>query len=444
VPGKPNIVIIMTDDQRWDAIGPRFMPYLNTYLIPHGMRLKNAFVSNSLCCPSRVTTLTGKYSYTTGVYGNGGTWGGYDGATRYGSMDDTMAIDLHNDGYRTGLVGKYLNGYNPENAYRIKPAGWNRWFAIGTSAYYDYWAAVNGVRKVYFGDAPGDYSTRVLSRRAVGFIDRSRRMGVPFFLYFAVTAPHSPQIADPRDIGRFDTYVRSYRHPSSFGEANVSDKPPYIKALPWSVRIARARDTVHANQLATAYGADRAIGRIWRALPWNTVVLFMSDNGYLWGEHRWPQKQVPYNESLRVPIVIAAKHLSPSAGASLSSIAPGRVAVNVDIRATLESFVAGLPAPTTDGEAWTGTQHGHEFPIMHWNYAPGVPTYCGVRSMRWMYVKYADGFEEAYDEKADPLELRNLFVTDRTNPELPVLASDAAAYCDEQPGRIYPAVWPYP
>src|SRR5437660_4130920 len=91
---KPNIVIIMTDDQRWDTVNPRYMPNVAADLIPNGVTLSNSFVSNPLCCPSRVTTLTGRYSYTTGVYGNGGTWGGYGSSLRFGAMNDTIATDL--------------------------------------------------------------------------------------------------------------------------------------------------------------------------------------------------------------------------------------------------------------------------------------------------------------------------------------------------------------
>src|SRR5438874_6169314 len=124
---KPNIVIIMTDDQRWDTVNPRYMPNVAADLIPNEVTLSNSFVSNPLCCPSRVTTLTGRYSYTTGVYGNGGTWGGYGASLQYGAMNDTIATDLQTDGYRTALIGKYLNGYSPATDYLTVPPGWDRW-----------------------------------------------------------------------------------------------------------------------------------------------------------------------------------------------------------------------------------------------------------------------------------------------------------------------------
>ncbi len=438
---KPNIVIIMTDDQRWDTVNTRYMPNVAAGLTPNGVTLSNSFVSNPLCCPSRVTTLTGRYSYTTGVYGNHGTWGGYGASLQFGAMNDTIATDLQADGYTTALVGKYLNGYSPRIDYLTVPPGWDRWFEINTGKYYNYWAAMDGVTKQYYGTAPGDYSTTVLEQQALSFIHRAK--SGPFFLYFATTAPHGPATPDPRDVGRFDGDLASYVRPPSEQEADVLDKPSYIQARIPSATTQASIDAFHARQLAAIYGIDRAIGAIWNALPNDTVVLFMSDNGLAWGEHRWVGKMVPYNESLRVPMIIASK------GVDLSSVGPvggesDRLALNVDIRSTLESLANDLPRqPQTDGEAWNTSPARQEFPIMHWSDNNKVPVYCGVRSAGWMYVRYADGFEEAYDERADPFELDNVFVGDPTDPQLPLLRAAASRYCTEQDGRIYPDGWPF-
>ena len=443
-PTRPNIVIIMTDDQRWDTVNPTYMPNLTRTLLPNGVSFRNSFVSNPLCCPSRVTTLTGKYSYTTGVYGNHGTWGGFDAAVRYGVMDDTIATDLHADGYSTALIGKYLNGYSTRTEYGYVPPGWDRWFAVKGGSYYDYYAAVDGLDSVHFGNSPSDYSTTVLQDQATSFIRSASGSGTPFFLYWAPTAPHAPAIADPRDLGRFDGDVASYVQPPSVPESDVSDKPPYIKvASSGSQSLQPQRDAFHAKQLAAIYGVDRAIGAIWKALPGNTVVLFMSDNGFEWGEHGWAGKQVPYNESLRVPMVIASKRVDLSSIGSIGG-ASDRLALNVDVRSTLESFVPDLPQqPSTDGEPWTVPTLRQDFPIMHWDDSAKVPVYCGVRSQGWMYVRYADGFEEAYDERTDPFELDNLFVTDPTDPQLGLLRAAAVGYCARRDGRVYPDGWSY-
>ena len=439
----PNIVIIMSDDQRWDTIGSRFMPRLTNTMVPgkNAVYLEDAFVSNPLCCPSRVSTLTGKYSDTTGVYGNSGTFsggvgtggGGFSSFNDDPAVNPTIATDLQRNGYRTGLIGKYLNGYPNRENWGYVPPGWDRWFSIRTDEYYNYDAASNG-RLRHFDDDPADYSTTVLTDRATRFVAKSKSLGQPFFLYFAPTAPHAPAIADPRDVGRFDAYVDSYRWPASVGEADVSDKPAHIRSLPWSRELQRGYDDLHARQLSAIYGVDRAVRRIWNALPDDTVVLYMSDNGYEWGEHRWSSKLVPYNESIRVPMIVATK------GLGVPDIDPRRIALNVDIRSTLESF-AGL-SPVTMGHDWTDPSWSrNNFVLEHWavDTLLYVPTYCGVRSDDWMYVRYATGEEELYDERVDPLELTNIVETDP--PALASLRTRAETLCTQ--GPVYPSDWPF-
>jgi arylsulfatase A-like enzyme len=202
-------------------------------------------------------------------------------------------------GYRTALIGKYLNGYYTRTS-KYTPPGWDRWFAVPTSAYYNYWAAtklawssVHGNR--HFGATSADYITRVLAAKATHFIQNSGTK--PFFLYYATTAPHEPAIPDPRDVGRFT--VSGYVQPPSFGKAEAG-APNYIKALAWDTVSVKEANSLHKRQLNSNYSVDRSIGQIWNALPDNTVVLFMSDNGSR-GEHRWDDKSVPYNSSLRIP-----------------------------------------------------------------------------------------------------------------------------------------------
>jgi len=440
--GRPNIVIIMSDDQRWDTIDPQIMPRLMDRMVSgaNAVYLENAFVSNPICCPSRVTTLTGKYSDTNGVYGNIGTFTGGVGAGGGGfeafdddpSVNPTIATDLHRAGYRTALVGKYLNRYPLESNWSYIPPGWDSWFSVPTAAYYNYLAASDGHGE-RFGHAASDYSTSVLTERAASFITETTAADRPFFLYLALTAPHGPATAYPQDIGRFDGYVDAYHQPASVGESDMSDKPAYYRARVWNRGIQKGYDEFHARQLSAIYGVDRAVARIWDILPDDTVVLYMSDNGYEWGEHRWEQKIVPYNESIRVPMILGTK------GLALPPIDPGRIALNVDIRATLESF-AGL-TPTTKGHPWTDPSWDRsDFVLEHWNDGSmDLPTYCGVRSERWMYAKYSTGEEELYDERVDPLELTNLA---SSRPwMLSVLRARARVLCTQ--GKIYPPDWPF-
>ncbi len=457
----PNVVIIMTDDQRWDTVTPQYMPQLTRILSENpSITYTNSFVPNSLCCPSRTSTLTGDYSHTTGVYGNGGQWGGFHSFTAppegdsVSSVNDTttIAVDMQQAGYRTALIGKYLNGYNTKYSHYIPP-GWDRWFAVHTGVYYGYWATSNlhaPVHNSYFGTTKADYITRVLTTRATDFIQTNS--AAPFFMYYATTAPHGPAIPDPRDVNRFS--LSGYVQPPSFGKAEAG-APNYIQDMPWGFERAKVNNSFHKLQLASAFGVDRSIGKLWNALPDNTVVLFTSDNGYSWGEHKWSTKMPPYNEDLRIPMRIVGKNLTdplPATGLD------GRIVLNVDVLSTLEGLAGVTTAPNRpsppEGLDMLGTKTRSDFVIEHWYQSPPTsvypPTYCGVRSADWMYVRY-NKFEEPvkeglYDENADPWEMDNLAVTDPANPsvvtKLQTMRDRAAILCQVD-GGIYPNDWPF-
>ncbi len=445
-PGSPNIVIIMTDDQRWDTATSQYMPNLTSILGSNpSITYPNAFIPNSLCCPSRTSTLTGDYSHTTGVFGNGGAMGGFPSftlppvgfSTAAANESTTIATDLHSAGYRTGLVGKYLNEY-PAGHYDYVPPGWDSWFSIATGTYYDYYAAVNGHRSRRYGSRPADYSSRVLGDRATGFIANSGAN--PFFLYLAFTAPHSPAIPAPRDVDRFG--VARYPQPPTFGKAYPSD-PTYIKNRAWDRTKAQSTNAFHRDQVNSIYGVDTQIGRVWNALPDNTIVLFMSDNGYLWGEHRWVGKIVPYNESLRIPMAVAVK--APTSPRWAAGSVDPRIVLNVDVLPTLEAYAGFAPANPFEGIDAFGPVVRDDFVLEHWReggklWDGAMPTYCGVRSVDWMYTKYRGGQEQLYDELADPYEVNNLAVTDPANPKLQAMRNRAAVLCVG--GALYPSDWP--
>jgi N-acetylglucosamine-6-sulfatase len=442
---QPNVVIIMTDDQRWDTM--QFMPRMQKILggFP-SITYTNGFVPNALCCPSRTSTLTGDYSHTTGVFANTGTFGvgggggGFDSftpppvgfSTSQANDQHTMATDFKGAGYRTGLVGKYLNGY-PENHYTYVPPGWDSWFSIPTSSYYDYYAAANGHQSPLFGESKQAYASTVLGDKATTFVGRADAR--PFFLYLAFTAPHLPAIPDPRDVGRFD--LSGYSQPPSYGVVNSGD-PNYIQSLTWP------QDWIngfHARQADSLYGVDRQIGRVWASLPDNTIVLFMSDNGYTWGEHRWEGKQVPYNESLRIPMAIVGKALDnplPLPGHAQDD----RLMLNVDVLPTLENYAGITPGSTYEGLDAFGGSTRSDFVLEHWDDGTkkAPPTYCGVRSADWMYARYHGGTEQLYNEGADPYELDNLAGDPGSLDQLKAMRQEAATLCTE--GAYHPPDWP--
>jgi N-acetylglucosamine-6-sulfatase len=416
--GRPNIVLILTDDQRFDELN--WMPTVDRELVGKGVDFTNGFVVNSLCCPSRTTILTGKYSHGTGVYTNNPPHGGF--RTFEHEEGSTVATWLHGAGYRTALVGKYLNGYLPGGASHVPP-GWDRWDAEALAGgakepggYFNYDMSIDG-KRVHYGNAPKDYSTDVLTQYATGFIS-STPSSQPLFLYFAPRAPHYPSTPALRDRNACPN-LAPYR-PPNFNEADVSDKPAYIRAAPLLSPAKQALiDHVRLDHCRSLQDVDRSVGRILDALRRtgrlsNTLIVFASDNGISYGEHRWDSKYVPYEESIRVPIVVRYDPLTR--GVARTS---DRLALNLDFAPTFAA-AAGVRAPGAEGRSLLPLLAGPEAPwrssflVEHWESPRSrtpegvVPTYCAVRTTRFMFVEYETGERELYDLRRDPYELRNL------------------------------------
>jgi arylsulfatase A-like enzyme len=274
-PTSPNIVLILTDDQRWDSL--LYMPHVRQDLMSNGMKFQNAFVSNSLCCPSRSTILTGNYSHTTGVYTNIAPYGGWP-AFHAGAESSTIAMWLHDAGYHTALIGKYMNEYGPDNPFI--PPGWDRWAAFEDEvSYYDYTMNVDG-SFVSYGHTAADYSTDVLAGYAVDEIEQTPS-DQPLFMVVAPSAPHGPAIPAPRDIGT--VLGGPTRWPPNVNEGDMSDKPRYMRKLPLidkaklSDRWVRTMETLRAvdDAVHDVVGALRSSGRLD-----NTLIIYIAgDNG---------------------------------------------------------------------------------------------------------------------------------------------------------------------
>ena len=411
-PGSPNIILILTDDQRWDSLWA--MPKTRHLLADHGVEFTNSFVVNSLCCPSRASILTGQYSHGTGVYTNRPPLGGFHAF----DPTTTIATVLQARGYRTALMGKYLNGYTRNEV----PPGWDSWDAFNNPthgvSYFDYSMSHDG-KQVDYGSAPEDYSTDVLAGLATTFIAHTQR---PFFLYFAPSAPHMPAVTAPRDAHVFPSLAPL--RPPAFDEADMSDKPPWMRAIPPfdAHRIAK-EDNIRLVQDRSLPPVDDAVQRIVDTLKatgklHDTLILFMSDNGYMNGEHRLGGKQVPYEESIRVPMILRYDPLTTHTHTD------PRMVLNIDLAPTFAD-VAGTTMPNADGSSLLDLIRHPSTPGRRWfliehvdqtgrsglsgdNEGPRIPTYCAVRSPRWKYVYYAGGFKELYDLKLDPHELTNV------------------------------------
>jgi arylsulfatase A-like enzyme len=423
-----NVVIILSDDQTFDSIphDPPVMPKLQRLLEDpneHWIRFPNAFVNTPLCCPSRASILTGRYSHRTGVVDNG----------TGENLDEgrTMATSLHAAGYTTALIGKYLNGY-PFGLARVAPPGWDEWLAKlqgSRRSVYENYALTEDGFTIPFGASADDYATDVYARAATQFI-RSAPKDRPFFLYFAPTTPHSPWTPAPRDVG---SWVDAVPNAPSFDEANVSDKPSWVRALP---RIGEGMEAKLREDRRRAYEAlaslDDAVVWILDALRAagvlnQTLVLFLTDNGFSFGEHRWVTKSCPYDECIRVPFFIRF----PGAPARTD---PHPVS-NVDIAPTIARLArAPLGAPA-DGVSLLPLLLGRDPPswrtgvLAEFVGGRDIPAWWALRTPRFAYVEYGTGERELYDlagslGSPDPYELRNLAGSRDVAAVEPRLAAD--------------------
>jgi N-acetylglucosamine-6-sulfatase len=392
---QPNVVLVVTDDQRFDTL--RYMPTVQSELVAKGVTFPDAFVVNPLCCPSRASILTGRWSHSTGVWSNGLRGDPYGGAKAF-DPSSTLATWLDGGGYQTMLIGKYLNVYH--NIFPIVPFGWDRWFAFRSSARYFNYRIAAGTSILEFGEAAADYSTDVLAAEAVDFIRETRS---PFFLYFAPFAPHptakfSAEPA-PRHAGLYAGAVPAPASPA-LNEADISDKPAYLRLhekLPED-GLAELREDQAEALLAVDEAVSAVISALRRTGKLNdTLIVFTSDNGFLWGEHRLTSKGVPYEEALRVPLVIRwdARDLSGM---------DDRVALNVDLAPTIAD-AAGVGAPGAEGRSLLSSYRRKDFLFEGYD-PPWPPAYCGFRG-RWKYVQYRSGEEELYDLRLDPFERLN-------------------------------------
>lgn len=421
---RPNFVFILADDMRKDDL--RYMPETNALLAERGVRFERAFVSYALCCPSRSTIMRGQYAHNTGVWEHvSGPDGGWEGYQNHGNEQDNLATRLHDAGYRTGLFGKYLNGYYDTT---YVPPGWDEWFAKFSRyewsgkfnyQYYDYEVNDNGAI-THFGTAETDYSTDVIGGRAREFVGASVSEGRPFFAYVAPTAPHGPPIPARRHRNSFDG-EQGPRLPS-LNEEDVSDKPPGIRSKPTldDARIAKI-DGYHEKRVETLQALDELVEGMVGELEAqgvleNTYVVFTSNNGWYHGEHRVPKgKSLPYEEGIHMPLLVRGPGVQ--AGSTTEALT-----LNTDFLPTF-SDLAGIQTPEyVDGRSLRPLLEGS--PVTAWrtaillerrNTKTQGSSFYGIRTSDGRkYVEYEDGFRELYDLGTDPHELANSY--DATTP----------------------------
>lgn len=427
VPPQPNVVFVLTDDLSWDLI-----PYMRNVqrLQRRGTTFSNYFVTDSLCCPSRASILTGQYPHNTGIFRNTGADGGFLAFYANGLEQQTYATALQGVGYRTALMGKYLNQYSPS---RIRtalggpyiPPGWTDWVVAGNGYPGFGYRLTRNVRVVRHGFRAKDYLTNVLAGQGVRFVREAVSEGAPFMLNVWTFTPHAPATPAPRDRNRFATVTAP--RDASFDEADMLDKPAWLRGhRPLTPEQIARIDQTFRQQVRSVQAIDRMVGRLQRRLralgvARNTYIVFSSDNGFHLGHHRLtPGKLTAYDPDVRVPLIVTGPGVP--AGATVDAMTE-----NTDLCPTFADL-AGTSAPTADGRSLVPLLHGE--PAGEWRDAVLIehrgnvrgandpdrppagsgnpPTYAALRSHDELYVEYADGDRELYDLAADPFQLRNL------------------------------------
>jgi len=433
-PPKPNVILILTDDQDLLLGSLDSMPHLQQLLVDQGTTFTNAFVPLSLCCPSRATILTGRYTHNLRIYTNFPPDGGFRLFRDFGHEETTLGVALRRAGYRTALMGKYLNGYPDKTDRAYVPPGWDEWDVPAAGSPYNqfnYTLNQNG-KLVPYGREPADYLTDVLAERARGFVTRAAQDKVPFFLYFAPFAPHKPSTPAPRDAQLFPD-ARAPRTPS-FNEADMKDKPKEMRGKPLLTdKQILTLDRLYRRRLQALQAVDAAIATLVEALEStgqldNTFLLFTSDNGLHMGQHRLPaSKYRPYEEDIHVPLIVRGPGVP--AGAEVDAFIE-----NVDLAPTIaqlagarlpsrpdgRSFVPFLAAPQRPPANWRQMvfleqYHFDERPqddedVLEPSDQPGGEehvTHLGLRTATYKFVEYGTGELEYYDLESDPFELQS-------------------------------------
>jgi N-acetylglucosamine-6-sulfatase len=426
-PRHPNIVFVLTDDLATNLV--RYMPAVQA-MEQDGETFDDYFVSDSLCCPSRASIFTGNFPHDTGVHSNEGPRGGFRAFHARGELRHTFAAALQASGYRTAMMGKFLNGYlDPREGGDGVPASfvapdWNEWDVAGWGyPEYDYQMNQDGHVRFY-GHKPRDYLTDVLARLGVGFIDTASRSGDPFFLELAPFAPHTPYTPAPKYAHAFPG-LQAPRPPDF--DVLPTDAPAWLAGRPplTAPEIA-AINAAFRKRVESVQSVDDMIEDVERALVANhvandTYIFFSSDNGLHMGEYRLlPGKMTAFDTDIHVPLIVTGPGVPPDTHTDAMT-------ENVDLAKTFAG-IAGRRFPS-DGHSLLALLRGH--PPRDWrnailvehtgpNLNPADPdfqyqasgnpiTYEAMRTDSFLYVAYKTGAREFYDLRTDPYELHNIY-----------------------------------
>ncbi|MFI5323702.1 MAG: sulfatase [Thermodesulfobacteriota bacterium] len=419
---RPNIVFILTDDLSVNLV--QYMPHV-LKMQKEGVTFANYFVTDSLCCPSRSSIFTGRYPHDTGVFRNVGKDGGYLVFRDRGHERATFAISLSAVGYRTAMLGKYLNGYQPA-AHPAAP-GWTTW-AVAGNGYpeFNYNLRQDGT-VVHYGNKPDDYLTDVLSGLAVRFIKDSA--ATPFLIEVATFAPHTPYTPAPRDADAFPG-LQAPRTPS-FNAAPDKNDPKWLSEIPpLTDAYIAGIDRDYRKRAQSVLAVDKMISELQAAVAAigqekNTYFIFSSDNGLHMGEHRLrPGKMTAFDIDIHVPLIVTGPGVP--AGRTVDELVE-----NIDLCPTFTELAGAIAPANIDGrsmvpllqgkkvEGWrTAALIEHHGPLGDYrgdpdapaNLSGNPPTYGAIRTQTSVYVEYATDEKEYHDLLADPHEMHNTYL----------------------------------
>ncbi|MDX6231679.1 MAG: N-acetylglucosamine-6-sulfatase [Nocardioidaceae bacterium] len=413
----PNVLLIMSDDQSYDTLG--VMPAVQE-LQAEGTTFTRYYDSFPLCCPTRAAVLSGQYSHNNGVWDNTGRQGGYGALAE---KNNTLARWLHDAGYRTAILGKLLNKYSMDT-YGV-PKGWDL-FRVPQTAVYSYTKTVIRDESGNLTAYPG-YRTDVYAQLAVDMLDQ---LGTtqPWFFWLAPNAPHTGNPVDPdddpgvrscspSDVWRDHDQLAALPPTPAYNEEDVSDKPRHIRRLPpLTLEQQAAIHEAYTQQLECLRSLDTYVATVLAHLAAtgqlaNTDIIYVSDNGYAYGEHRVPRgKKLPYDYAAHLPLVAAGPDFPRAVDSSLRS--------SVDLTATILDVTGATPGHVVDGKSLLTPPDPYRA-VLHEGRVVGsnsfnshIRRYRGLRTQGWLYVHYyyQDGAEdyELYNTTDVPDQLTSL------------------------------------
>lgn len=445
---RPNIIVVVTDDQSAATMNPAVMPNVTRLIADPGTMFTNAANATPLCCPSRASFLSGQFGHNNGVLWNA------PGYRALREKRSTLPVWMRRSGYVTAHIGKYLNGYvfSQQDPGEVAP-GWMQWHTfVDRNSYYAAPLASNG-RFGMTGTKPREHTTAIINRTATEMIRRFVPRPRPLFMVVDHFAPHRsggpslvPRCAAPGPEPLFadrDAFSGvALPQAASFNEADVSDKPSFIRNRdPYDPGQLAALERTYGCTLASLRGVDRGVGEIWRELGRtgerrDTAIVFTSDNGLFFGEHRLSfEKIIPYRESLEVPL---AMRLPPSSSPPPSrGLRVPQLVANVDLTATILDLAGAEPCRTKsdcrtlDGRSLLGLAAGR---TRSWPTDRAIPleldtggqpadpnsscAYRGLRTVDAIFLRHSSVADaegsctpadeiERYDLAADPNQLLN-------------------------------------